>query len=78
MLTCLGPDALKIVDRLRFASEEDHKDIDVVLGKLEWFCVGEINKKSVKQSRGQPVKPSKQRKIKQQVHVMSQYSSSKK
>ena len=44
MLTCLGPDALKIVDGLRFASEEDRKDIDVVLGKLEWFCVGEINK----------------------------------
>ena len=44
LLTCLGPDALKIVDGLRFASEEDRKDVDVVLGKLEWFCVGEINK----------------------------------
>ena len=43
LLTCLGPDALEIVDGLSFASEEERKDIDVVLEKLDAFCVGETN-----------------------------------
>ena len=43
LLTCLGPDALEIVDGLSFASEEERKDIDVVLEKLDEFCVGETN-----------------------------------
>ena len=43
LLTCLGPDALEIVDGLSFASEEERKDIDVVLEKLQAFCVGETN-----------------------------------
>ena len=38
LLTCLGPDALEIVDGLSFASEEECKDIDVVLEKCEAFC----------------------------------------
>ena len=41
--SCLGPDGLEIVDGLSFASEGERKDIDVVLEKLEAFCVGETN-----------------------------------
>ena len=40
---CLGHDALEIVDGLSFASEEECKDIDVVLDIREAFCVGETN-----------------------------------
>ena len=43
LLTCIGADALEIVDGLNFANEEERKDIDVVLEKLEVFCVGETN-----------------------------------
>ena len=43
LLTCLGADALEIVDGLNFANDEERKDIDVVLEKLEVFCVGETN-----------------------------------
>jgi len=43
LLTCFGPDALEIVDGLSFASEEERKDIDVVLEILDAFCVGETN-----------------------------------
>ena len=43
LLTCIGADALEIVDGLNFANEDEGKDIDVVLEKLEVFCVGEIN-----------------------------------
>ena len=41
--TCLGADALGIVDGLNFTNDEDRKDIDVILEKLEVFCVGETN-----------------------------------
>ena len=43
LLTCIGADALEIVDGLNFANEDERKDIDVVLEKLEVFCVGETN-----------------------------------
>ena len=43
LLTCLGPNTLEIVDGLSFASEDQRKDIDVVIEKLETFCVGETN-----------------------------------
>lgn len=43
LLTCLGADALEIVDGLNFTNDEKRKDIDVVLEKLEVFCVGETN-----------------------------------
>jgi len=43
LLTCLGADALEIVDGLNFANDEERKDIDAVLEKLEVFCVGETN-----------------------------------
>ena len=41
LLACLGADALEIVDGLNFANDDERKDIDVVLEKLEVFCVGE-------------------------------------
>jgi len=44
LLACLGADALEIVDGWTFANEEEHKDIDVVLEKLEVFYVSETNK----------------------------------
>ena len=44
LLMCLSPDTLEIVvDGLSFASEEECKDIDFFLEKLEAFCVGETN-----------------------------------
>ena len=42
-LTCIGPDALEIYDGLPFESETDKTNIDIVLQKLETFCVGETN-----------------------------------
>ena len=44
LLTCLGADTLEVVDGFNFANDEERKDIDVVLEKLEVFCVGETNK----------------------------------
>ena len=43
LLMCLGADSLEIVDGLHFSNDEEHKDIDVVLEKLEVFCVGKTN-----------------------------------
>ena len=43
LLTCLGADALEIVDSLDFANDEERKDIDVIPEKLEVFFVGETN-----------------------------------
>ena len=43
LLACLGAYALEVVDGLNFANDEERKDIDVVLEKLEVFCVGETN-----------------------------------
>lgn len=43
LFMCLGVDVLEIVDGLSFVNDEECKDIDVVLEKLEVFCVGEIN-----------------------------------
>ena len=43
LLTCLGPDALEIVDGLTFASNEERMDPDIVIQKLETFCIGETN-----------------------------------
>ena len=43
LLTWIGPDALEIYDRLQFESETDKTNIDIVLQKLETYCVGETN-----------------------------------
>ena len=43
MLTCIGADALDVFDGLDFANEDEKKDIDVVVKKLEKYCIGETN-----------------------------------
>ena len=43
MLTCIGADALDVFDGLVFANEDEKKDIDVVVKKLEKYCIGETN-----------------------------------
>ncbi len=43
LLTCLGPDALEIVDGLKFASDLERTNPEVVIQKLETFCIGETN-----------------------------------
>jgi len=43
LLTCIGSDALDVYDGLDFESEEQKKDIDVVLQKLQSYCIGETN-----------------------------------
>ena len=43
LLTCLGPDALEMVDGLSFASDEERTNPDIVIQKLETFCIGETN-----------------------------------
>ena len=43
LLACLGPDALEIVDGLNFASDEERTNPDIVIQKLETFCIGETN-----------------------------------
>lgn len=43
LLTCIGSDALDVYEGLEFATEDDKKDIDVVLQKLQRYCIGETN-----------------------------------
>ena len=43
LLTCIGSDALDVYDGLVFESEEQKKDIDVVLQQLQHYCIGETN-----------------------------------
>jgi hypothetical protein len=43
LLTCIGADALDVFDGLDFANEDERKDIDVVINKLEKYCIGETN-----------------------------------
>ena len=43
LLTCIGQEALDIYDGLVFDEEAYKKDIDIVLQKLEEYCVGNKN-----------------------------------
>ena len=43
LLTCIGADALDVFDGLDFANEDESKYIDVVINKLEKYCIGETN-----------------------------------
>lgn len=38
LLTCIGADALDVFDGLDFANEDERKDIDVIVKKLEKYC----------------------------------------
>ncbi|KAK2564322.1 hypothetical protein P5673_012582 [Acropora cervicornis] len=43
LLTCIGLDALDVYEGLEFDSEDDKQDIDIVLQKLQRYCIGETN-----------------------------------
>lgn len=44
LLTCIGSDALDVYEGLEFENEDNKKDIDIVLQKLQRYCIGETNK----------------------------------
>lgn len=43
LLTSLGSDALDILEGLPFEEELQRKDPDIILTKLEKYCIGEVN-----------------------------------
>ena len=43
LLTCIGSDALDVYEGLEFENEDDKKDIDIVLQRLQRYCIGETN-----------------------------------
>ena len=43
LLTCIGSDALDVYEGLEFENEDDKKDIDIVLQKLQRYCIEETN-----------------------------------
>ena len=43
LLTCIGSDALDVYEGLEFDSEGDKQDIDIVLQKVQRYCIGETN-----------------------------------
>ena len=43
LLTCIGSDALDVYEGLEFETEDDKKDIDIVLQKLQHYRIGETN-----------------------------------
>ena len=42
-LTCMGSDALRVFDGLRFQNAEDKEKIEEVIKAMEEFCVGQTN-----------------------------------
>ncbi len=43
LLTCIGSEALDIMDGLQFDNEADRQNVDSILEKFEGYCVGETN-----------------------------------
>lgn len=43
LLTCIGSDALDVIDSMEFESEDQRKEPDVILEKMEKYCIGECN-----------------------------------
>ena len=43
LLMSLGSDALDILDGLAFDNETQRKNPDVILAKLEQYCIGKVN-----------------------------------
>ena len=43
LLTCIGSGALDVYEGLEFDNDDDKKDIDIVLQKLQRYCIGETN-----------------------------------
>ena len=42
-LSCVGEDAMKILQGMDFASEDDRTKLDIVLNKFQELCLGETN-----------------------------------
>ena len=43
MLTCIGSDALDVIDAMEFENEDQRKDPVVILEKMKEHCIGECN-----------------------------------
>ena len=43
LLTCIGSYALDVIDSMEFESEDQRKQPDVILEKMENYCIGECN-----------------------------------
>ena len=43
LLTCIGSDALDIIDAMEFEKEDQRKDPEVILEKKKQYCIGECN-----------------------------------
>ena len=43
MLTCIGSDALDVIDVMEFDTEDRRKDPEIILEKMENYCIGECN-----------------------------------
>ena len=44
MLTCIGSVALDVIDAMAFDTEDQRKDPEIILAKVEKYCIGECNK----------------------------------
>lgn len=42
-LTCMGSDALRVFDGLKFQNAEDKEKIDAVIKAMDEFCIGQTN-----------------------------------
>ena len=43
LLTCIGSNALDVIDVMEFEIEDQRKDPAVILEKMEKYCIGECN-----------------------------------
>ena len=43
MLTCIGSDALDVIDVMEFENEDQRKDSEVILKKMKEYYIGECN-----------------------------------
>ena len=43
LLTCIGSDALDVIDAIEFENEDQRKDPEVILEKMKEYCIGECN-----------------------------------
>ena len=43
LLTCIGSDALDVIDVMEFENEDQRKDPEVILEKMKDYCIGECN-----------------------------------
>ena len=41
LLTCIGSDALDVIDAMEFENEDQRKDPEVISEKMKEYCIGE-------------------------------------